>query len=315
MVKYLLILSCFILGASSCVSSKKFTDLEVLKEYYKLKGDTLSLVQKQNASLNRTLAQTKSELAMTNTDLNATKMNLGQLQSQYNQLSADYALLESNIEKLSTSSQSETKSLRSQLDRTTAENRQMKAILTNLDKAYQINLNGAVMTNDTWEQKMVRMQEVSETLDAEASQVQSLFQILVGLSVFQNEGIEVLMHSGQLIVRLGADKIFRSGGSHVNTAGRKAIKEITGVILRNSNLDVHVEGHTDTEGSDAGNWTTSAQRATAVAKEMIKNQFMPTRIHTIGRSSHDPVNPEETSAARKINRRVEIVIKPKTSLH
>ena len=314
MVKYLLILSCVVIATSSCVSSKKFTDLEVLKEYYKLKGDTLAMMQKQNASLNRTLSQTKSELSMTNTDLNATKTNLGQLQSQYNQLSADYAVLENNIDKLSTSSQSETKSLRGQLNQATSENGQMKAILTNLDKAYQTRMNGAVLSNDTWNQKLKRMQDVSETLDAEASQVQALFQILAGLPVFQKEGLEIFMLNSHLVVRMSADVVFRSGSSQMNTTGRNAVAEITGVILRNSNLDVHIEGHTDSKGSDANNWTTSAQRATAVAKEMIKNQFMPTRIYAIGRSSHDPINPEETSAARKINRRVEIAIKPKTSL-
>ena len=314
MVKYLLILSCLVFGTSSCVSSKKFSDLEVLKEYYKLKGDTLSMMQKQNASLNRMLGSTKSELTSTQTDLNATKSNLGQLQSRYDQLSIDYSQLEGNIQRLSTSSENETKSLRGQLDQATSENGQMKTILTNLDKAFQIGMNGAVLSKETWNKKLQRMQDVSETLDAEKSQLDDLFQVLAALPVFQKKGIEVIMGSGNVIIRMGADYIFRTGKSQINTTGRNAIKEITGVILRNSNLDVHIEGHTDSKGSDSRNWTASANRATAVAKEMIKNQFMPARILVIGRSSHDPINPEATSAAQKLNRRVEILVKPRTSL-
>jgi len=271
-------------------------------------------MQKENATLKSTLSRTKAELAATGTNFSATKSNLVQLQSQYDQLVTDYRALESSNELLSTTSQNETKSLRSQLDKATSENGQMKAILTNLDRAFQNNMNGAVLANDTWDQKLQRMQGISETLDAEKGQLQSLFEILASLPDFQKDGLEVLMYAGKVVIRLGADNIFRSGSNQVNTAGRKAISEITGVILRNSNLDVHVEGHTDSKGSDANNWTTSSQRATAVAKEMIKNQFMPTRLFATGRSSHYPINPEETSEARKLNRRVEIVLKPKAGL-
>jgi len=117
-------------------------------------------------------------------------------------------------------------------------------------------------------------------MDAEKSQLSGLYQILAALPVFQKDGVDILMGSGNVIVRMGADHIFRTGTTQINTLGRTAIKEITGVILRNSNLDVLVEGHTDTEGSDSRNWSTSANRATSVAKQMIKNQFMPTRPKT-----------------------------------
>ncbi len=315
MVKYLLILSCLIVGASSCVSSKKFSDLEVVKEHYKFKGDTLNMLKKQNVTLSRTLTNTKADLTATNIDLSATKSNLGQLRSRHDQLSADYKQLENNIEKLSSSSQSETKSLRGQLNQATKENERMKSILTNLDWTYQTRMNGAVLADDSWNKKLQRMQDVSETLNSEKAQLESLFQLLSGLPVFQKEGMEVIMGSGNLIIRMGADYIFRSGHNQINSVGRKALTEITGIILRNSNLDVHIEGHTDTKGSDVNNWRTSASRATSVAVEMVRNQFMPTRIYAIGRSSHDPINSDDSSAARKLNRRVEILLKPRTTLH
>lgn len=315
MTKYIIIIGCVCLSLASCVSSKKFSDLEVLKEYYKLKNDTLELLRKENYSINRSLSNTSSDLSATKADLSITKSALGELQSKHDQLQSRYRQLEQNNQKLSSSSKSETATLNRQLSQAKSENEQIKSILTNLDKTYQINQNGAVLSNDSWSSKLSRMQDVSQTIDAERSQIESLYGLILESPLSLEKGIEVLYSNNKLTFRMQADEVFRSGSSQLNTKGRNFVEELTGILLRNSNLNVDIEGHSDSKGSDTGNWNMSSDRATAVAKEMIKHQFMPGRISAIGKSSHHPINFETSTAALKQNRRVELIIKPRTRLN
>jgi len=315
MNKYIAFLVCLCIVSSACVSTKKFSDLEVLKEYYKLKNDTLLMMKTQNFNINRNLSSTSANLNKTTAELNNTKVSLEQLQTRYDELNADYVQLEENIEKLSTSSQNETQSLRAQLSQANSENTQMKALLINLDKAYQVSQNGGVMANDSWTNQLRRMQEVSQTLDSEKSQIGTLYSLFMDSALPQESSIETIYYGNKLKLRISADAIFRTGTNQINTKGRNLIKEITGIILRNSNLNVEIEGHTDSKGSDANNWVTSSRRATAIANTMISNEFMPGRILAIGRSSHHPIDPTDSSAARKLNRRIELIIKPRTSLN
>lgn len=298
---------------SSCVSSKKFSDLEVLKEYYKYKNDTLVMVQKENRGLQSELRSVKAQLGRMTEQYNTTKASLENLQVRYDDLNAQYDQLSANNQKLASSSQAENESLKAELATANKDNSVMRGILTNLDKAYQMSLNGAVLSNDTWDNKLTRMQEISETIDAERSQLSNLFGLMLETPIFTEEGFEVLNARQGLMLRLPSDQIFRKGASQLNTKGRTVIKELTGIILRNSNLNVQVIGHTDTNGKDSANWTLSSSRATAVAKYMIDEEFMPTRLSAIGRSSHDPINYEETTEAKKMNRRVEIIIRPRTT--
>ena len=288
--------------------------MEVLKEYYKLKGDTLLIVQKENRDLNRELSQTKSNLSNTTTDLEATKSSLAELKTRQEKLTNDYRELEKNLQKLSTSSQTEAKSLRGQLNQANRENVRMKSILTNLDNAYRDVSEDGNQAEDKWSTKFLRMQEISETLTSENAQLNTLMELLSPLPIFQEENFEIVKTPGQLVIRLSVDEIFRSNKTQLNTKGRNTVEEITGIILSNSNLEVYVEGHTDNKGSDSNNWNASVIRAAAVAKQMIIHDFTPERLHAIGRSSHHPINPDDSSKARAQNRRMEIIIKPKSKL-
>jgi len=286
--------------------------MEVLKEYYKQKGDTLTMIQSENKTLRSHLNSTKSELNITIQKLQTTEEALQLAEEKYDNLNRNYAQLEANRQKLSATKQAESNALKGQIQQLRSQNESMKSIVSRLDDAYQIHLNGAVVQDDDWNEKLSRMQEISEVMDADRSQLAGLFQILSENAIFREDGFEVLHISEAVVIRLRSDPIFREGKTQLNTKGRNIVAEITGVIVRNSNLDVVVEGHTDNLGSDNTNWNISALRASAIVKQMIKSDLRPSRVQAIGRSSHKRIAYDDTEAARKPNRRVEIIIRPRT---
>mgnify|MGYP003462964896 FL=1 len=72
---------------------------------------------------------------------------------------------------------------------------------------------------------------------------------------------------------------------------------------------VHIEGHTDSRGSQSLNQTLSQQRADAVAQYLISRGIAPSRITTVGMGYGKPIADNKTAAGRQANRRVELTIK------
>ena len=71
---------------------------------------------------------------------------------------------------------------------------------------------------------------------------------------------------------------------------------------------VRVEGHTDSDGSEAGNQELSERRAQAVVTWLVNKGIDPKRFHAVGCGSRDPLAPNTTSENKQKNRRTEFDI-------
>ena len=93
----------------------------------------------------------------------------------------------------------------------------------------------------------------------------------------------------------------------------KALKELAKVLEDQKDLEILVEGHTDTDKMRSNahpkdNWELSVLRATSVVKIMLGNSNMdPTTISASGRSQFIPIDLENKAK----NRRIEVVLIPK----
>ena len=65
------------------------------------------------------------------------------------------------------------------------------------------------------------------------------------------------------------------------------------------------------DGSSAKNWEISTKRAIAVVELMINSGMDPKTIIASGRSSYQPLAPNDTEANKSKNRRTEIILIPK----
>jgi len=110
-----------------------------------------------------------------------------------------------------------------------------------------------------------------------------------------------------LIVNMG-DVLFDTGKSDLRPEAREALAKLTGIVLNYPSLQLAVEGHTDSTGSDELNQKLSEQRAEAVRGYLTGQGLPPDKVTAHGFGKTMPVADNSTAAGRQKNRRVEIVV-------
>ena len=132
------------------------------------------------------------------------------------------------------------------------------------------------------------------------------------------EGIEGVQIVGDRFV-FSSEVLFPSGGADLSDGGQRDIAKVS-KILQNiadqmpSGIDwiLQVDGHTDDQavlpGSEWGsNWELSQARALSIVLFLANEQGMePSRLSANGFGEFQPLNPEDTPAARAQNRRIEL---------
>jgi OmpA-OmpF porin, OOP family len=78
-------------------------------------------------------------------------------------------------------------------------------------------------------------------------------------------------------------------------------------LKQHPNVQVYVDGHTDSVGSDAYNMALGERRARSVASALADEGISPSRMTTRSFGEQNPVASNETAAGRAENRRAEIV--------
>ncbi|MFN5735574.1 MAG: flagellar motor protein MotB, partial [Flavobacteriales bacterium] len=118
--------------------------------------------------------------------------------------------------------------------------------------------------------------------------------------------------NGKIYVSMDAKLLFKSGSIVVESEGKSALLQIGKALENEKELEIVVEGHTDTDKLSSptfprNNWELSVLRATSVVQILLANSAMnPERIVAAGRSEYQPVDPSDKAK----NRRIEIIISP-----
>ncbi|KFZ38254.1 flagellar motor protein MotB [Shewanella mangrovi] len=124
--------------------------------------------------------------------------------------------------------------------------------------------------------------------------------------------IEIESLGQQIIIRIREKGAFASGSGFLQPQFRPVIRAI-GELLKDVPGIVTVSGNTDGANISnelyRSNWDLSAQRAVAVAHELIAVPgFDQDRMKVVGLASTNPLVPNDTPEHRAQNRRVEIAI-------
>ncbi len=85
------------------------------------------------------------------------------------------------------------------------------------------------------------------------------------------------------------------------------LKGIAAVLTENPDVKIKIVGHTDSDGVDAANMDLSKRRAASVKNELVKMGIDASRIETDGKGETVPVAPNDNSANKAMNRRVEFI--------
>jgi flagellar motor protein MotB len=163
------------------------------------------------------------------------------------------------------------------------------------------------------EEREKRVNELEEAIRKKDAKIQLLkARVANALRNFENQGLTVVQKNGKIYVSLEAKLLFNSGSTKVEEEGKAALVELARVLETERDLEIVVEGHTDSDKlnssvSPKNNWELSVLRATAVVELMLANSNMaPTQMMAAGRSEFHPVDPADKSK----NRRIEIIISP-----
>ena len=129
---------------------------------------------------------------------------------------------------------------------------------------------------------------------------------------FEGKGLTVQQREGKIYVSLENKLLFPSGSTVVDQQGRDALQQLAKAIENEKDLNILVEGHTDTDKVLPGtaykdNWDLSVMRATSVVRILQEGSNLdPKRVTAGGRGEYIPLDPSDKAK----NRRIEIILAP-----
>ena len=159
-----------------------------------------------------------------------------------------------------------------------------------------------------------KLQERADAHDmADASQSEAIKNLKSEVMSLKEEiaGVKAEVTAKPTIV---ATVQFASGQTSVSSKAQEIFDGIVEQLMADSDAKIMVNGHADgtpvLRGSYRSNWDLSQARANSAAKYLESKGIDASRIEAVGRGHSDPVAPQNTSAGRAMNRRVEVILVP-----
>jgi chemotaxis protein MotB len=133
---------------------------------------------------------------------------------------------------------------------------------------------------------------------------------------FKSDELSVEIKNGKVYVSLSDKLLFKSGSAAIESKGIEAIKVLADVLNKNTDIDILVEGHTDSNPIKtalyADNWDLSVARAISIVRILTDEyRITPTRLTASGKGEFSPRATNATPEGRASNRRTEIILSPK----
>ncbi|MFA5261118.1 MAG: OmpA family protein [Candidatus Omnitrophota bacterium] len=131
--------------------------------------------------------------------------------------------------------------------------------------------------------------------------------------------VKVEMLDRGLVITFVAEVLFDSGKAKLRSEALNKLERVASVLKTTvADLNIGVEGHTDNVpikySGWKSNWELSSARAMSVLHYMVEDLgIAPVRLSATGYGEYQPVASNDSPEGRQKNRRVEIVILPKTT--
>ncbi len=300
-MKKILLSILIVTSLSSCVSSKKYQELD--DKYIKLRSENVELREELDTLSNKTL---KCESM-----LDRMKTQYESMKTQYETLNKLYTVKDNAYKKLQASydalSQSSSQTLAYEAEKN-------KKLLTELEKRQQ----ELAKERQELDQKIKRIEHLESLIAQKDAKLNNLKSSLTrALTKFQGQGLKVTQKNGKIYISMENKLLFDSGSWNVKSNGKKAIQTIANILSVNPDVEIMIEGHTDNipykpHGAILDNWDLSVKRATSVVRQLMKNKHIdPKRLVPAGRSKYLPVADNSTPQGRAKNRRIEVILTPK----
>lgn len=112
-------------------------------------------------------------------------------------------------------------------------------------------------------------------------------------------------------IKLGQKIFFKFNKAKILPKSYELLNEVASVLVENPSINIRIEGHTDSKGSDKYNLKLSRARAAAVLDYLEGQGVDRSRMESVGFGEGRPIEDNATETGRAANRRVEIHITSK----
>lgn len=204
-------------------------------------------------------------------------------------------------------------------NRLTAANGQVTTLQGKVDQMQASNAFTTDQLNQTQDEvnkQRARVVQLQTLMEQQRKNVEALRQKMAdAMTGFNSDQLTVSIKNGKVYVSLQESLLFPSGSAEVNPKGKEALGTLATVLNQNQDINVLVEGHTDSlpiTKRYEDNWALSLARSASIVR-VLQNDYKvaPERVTASGHSSYEPIADNATPDGRAKNRRTEIILEPK----
>jgi chemotaxis protein MotB len=318
----LIILFISTLLTTACVPLTRFKTLEQQSADCQQERESLKTendkIMAENREIKTSLDIAQKDLQKALKEFTSSRADLEDLQLKHFRLNKDYDDLKEAQQTLLKGSESEIRKLMSELQGSQQSLDLQEMELNKLSGTLDEKKKNIDRMQEELNHRNARLTELEDILKKQEATVNSLKRsVSEALTGFENQGLSVTQKNGKVYVSLDEKLLFPSGSTTVDPKGVAALKKLAGVLEKNPEISINIEGHTDDvpviPGSNfRDNWDLSVLRATSIVRILLQGSSIdPKRLSVSGRGEFFPVDPSKTAEARQKNRRTEIILSPR----
>jgi chemotaxis protein MotB len=278
-----LLLFVMLISLGSCVSKKKYTQLE-------------------------------NELSTANTELSKSKASLEDYMSKFNACDQELASLKNTLklrQEQIDNLREQVEDLRRQRDR----NLEQVGDLTALSKAANESIR-ETLSQMEGKDKYIRLLQSAKTKADSINLALSSNLKSVLKDGIDDKDIDIVVDKTVVFINISDKMLFNSGSANLTPRASDVLGKIARIIESRPDLEVMVEGYTDNMPIKTAciedNWDLSVKRSTSVVRTLQKKfKVDPNRLIAAGRGEYNILTSNETREGRAMNRRTRIILMPK----
>tara|TARA_Y100000589_G_scaffold331068_1_gene383115 strand:- start:2953 stop:3897 length:945 start_codon:yes stop_codon:yes gene_type:complete len=290
---------------------------ETFLENQQIKSEN-SIFSTENIELKDKLSRLNNEINNMIYDSTKRAKSYRQLKTQLEDLNEAYDLLIAKNTQMISNKAQETKKLLNELQSAREDLIYKEDELLGLEDNLSVKQKELLKAqNDLFEreQRVVELQYIINRKDSLLSSLKD--KISSALLGFEGDGLTITQKNGKVYISLEEQLLFASGSWQIDSRGREALSKLSKSLENQKDIDVLIEGHTDSipyagRGQIKDNWDLSVVRATAIVRILSNSSTInPERLTAAGKGEFVPIQNNNTISGRSANRRIEIILTPK----
>ena len=197
--------------------------------------------------------------------------------------------------------------------------KELSAVRGNLNDVSSKSSQAIAQSKMTIAEQAKRLKDLQDLIQSQRDVMNKLRKSIADALVnFKPDELSVTIKDGNVYVSLQEKLLFKSGSAAVDPKGKEALGKLAQVLNATPDINVNIEGHTDTvpirKELFPDNWSLSTARAVSIVRILTKDYGVDThKIIASGRGEFHPVASNDTPEGKAANRRTEIILSPNLS--